>query len=290
MVDIFEKFFNYTPDFPSKIIRDYHNVSETYLYQGLISQITHIIISQLTDYLQPITKNEQNRLKIKNIYEGERAFIIGNGPSLNKIDLNKLKSEVTIASNSIFLLFNETDFRPTFYTVEDTLVAEDRSKEINKLHGMYKIFPIDLKKYLIPDENTIYINFQRNYKNFPKFSSNFAKRVYWGGTVTFLNLQLAYYLGSREVYLVGIDHNYKQPSPADIVEGNVITSQTADINHFDPEYFGPGYRWHDPKVDRMEQAYIEAKRFYESHGGKIYNATVGGKLEVFPRIDFNKLF
>ena len=235
----------------------------------------------------------QHRKRIQdllNCYAGRRCFVIGNGPSLSQTPLDLLTNEVTIASNGIFLLFGETSFRPTFYTVEDRLVAEDRAPVINQLRGMAKIFPADLWRYLKEDEETIYVNLKHGqYSGFPKFSDRFDEVVYWGGTVTFMNLQLAWYLGCHEVYLVGIDHTYRPSSPMDTVEGNVITSQSADVNHFHPDYFGPGYRWHDPKVDRMELAYLEARRFFTEHGGVIYNATIGGKLELFPRVNFEDL-
>jgi len=237
-----------------------------------------------------LTSNKNKLLALKNRYVGRRAFIIGNGPSLRNTDIQKLKGEITIGSNSIFLLFEDTGFRPTFYTVEDRLVAEDRALIINKLTGATKIIPFDLRIWLKPSDENIYINFIRSYPDFPRFSSNFERRAYWGGTVTFFNLQLAYYLGIREVYLIGVDHSYQPPAQIDEVEGNIIISHSDDINHFHPDYFGQGYRWHDPKVDRMEQAYMEAKRYFESHGGVIYNATIGGKLEVFPRVDFKKLW
>jgi hypothetical protein len=233
-----------------------------------------------------LTGNGRRLLALKNKHAGERSFVIGNGPSLRDTDLAKLNGEVTIGSNGIFLLFDETGFRPTFYTVEDRLVAEDRSPTINQLTGMVKIFPRDLRKWLWPDKDTIYIDFVRRYAGFPRFSAVFEGRVYWGGTVTFLNLQLAYYLGSREVYLIGVDHSYRPPADVDEQSDNVILSHSMDVNHFHPDYFGPGYRWHDPKVERMEKSYEKARCFFEDHGGVIYNATIGGKLEVFPRVEY----
>jgi hypothetical protein len=101
--------------------------------------------------------------------------------------------------------------------------------------------------------------------------------------------ELAYYLGILEVYLIGVDHSYQPPAKVDEVNGTVITSRSIDLNHFHPDYFGPGYRWHDPKVQRMEMAYMEAERFFKSHGGVIYNATIGGQLEVFPRVEFGRV-
>lgn len=245
---------------------------------------------QLTEYRIGITNNERELLSLKNKYQGHRCFIIGNGPSLRNTDVSKLKNEITISCNGIFLLYQEMGFKPTFYTVEDRLVAEDRADIINNLSGSIKVIPHDLKDYIKQDQETIYINFVRQYDNFPCFSSSFQQIVYWGGTVTFLNLQLAYYLGIREVYLVGMDHNYKAPSAVDEVKGYVIKSNTADVNHFHSDYFGPGYRWHNPQVERMEQSYQVAKKFFEDNGGIIYNATADGKLEVFERVNFDDLF
>lgn len=255
------------------------------VYRRLVlRQVTNAVPSVETAGHLDLSPHRKRIRDLRDRYAGRRCFVVGNGPSLSQTPLDPLTNEVTIASNSIFLLFGGTGFRPTFYTVEDRLVAEDRASVINQLHGMAKIFPADLWQHLKEDEETIYVNFKRGeYDGFPKFSDRLDEVVYWGGTVTFMNLQLAWHLGCREVYLVGIDHSYQRPSPKDEVEGNVITSQTADVNHFHPDYFGPGYRWHDPRVDRMELAYLEARRFFTEHGGMIYNATVGGKLEVFPR-------
>ena len=228
-------------------------------------------------------------LSLKNRYKGKRIFIIGNGPSLKKTDIRLLKHEITIGCNGIFMLFDSMGFLPTFYTVEDTLVAEDRAEIIDNIHGTTKIFPYDLRYCLKQDKDTIFINFLRHYSAFPQFSPHFEHHVYWGGTVTYLNIQLAYYLGAKEIYLIGIDHNYRHPSPGDKQERNVITSGNQDPNHFHPDYFGPGFRYHDPMTERMELAYRKAKDFLAKAGVSIYNATEGGKLEVFPRVPYREI-
>ena len=63
----------------------------------------------------------------------------------------------------------------------------------------------------------------------------------------------------------------------------MITSESEDVNHIHPDYFGPGYRWHDPNVARMEISYALARRELEQRGVQVVNATVGGQLEVFER-------
>lgn len=245
--------------------------------------------------------NERRLLRLRNSATGRRVFILGNGPSLLQTDVDRLTGEISIASNSIFLLYGKKAFRPTYYTIEDKLVAEDRAAEANALEGSLKIFPEDVGEWLKRTPNTLFVNFIRDYPDFPLsgtpggqhrplFSKNIASRAFWGGTVTYLNLQLAFHLGAKTVYMIGFDHNYARPNEKDQVEGSVITSKTDDINHFDPRYFGAGYRWHDPLVWRMERSYELARHVFERHGRKIYNATAGGKLEVFERVEFESIF
>lgn len=234
-------------------------------------------------FLTPEGSRHRRRLaELRSAYLGRRCFVICNGPSLKRTDIRLIRDEVTIGSNAIFLLFDETGFRPTFLTVEDQLVAEDRAGELNELRGVRKVFPRDLAHALRADDDTTYVHFVRHYP-FPRFSPAFESRAYWGGTVTFFNLQLAYHLGCDPIYLIGCDHNYVVPPN---LQSSVITSGEDDVNHFHPGYFGKGYRWHDPQVDRMEAAYRAAKDFLDAHAVRVFNATDGGKLEVFPRVRY----
>lgn len=225
---------------------------------------------------------------VRGKHAGQRCFVIGNGPSLNSSPVQGLKDDVTIGCNGIFLLFGKMGFKPTYYTVEDMLVAGDRREEIRKLEGTKRIFPFDLMPILGDDHESVWVNFQRHYDGFPRFTDDFAREAFWGGTVTYFNLQLAVHLGCNPIYLIGIDHNYKTDVPVE-KQGSVWTSKTDDPNHFDPNYFGKGYRWHDPNVARMEQAYVKAREHASARGIQILNATVGGKLEVFPRADIHSL-
>ena len=223
---------------------------------------------------------------LRGVYAGRRGFVMGNGPSLMKTDVRRLRDEVTIGSNALFLIHEFMGYRPTFHTVEDVLVAEDRARELNAMRGTIKIFPRDLAYCLKQDDATIYVNFRRNYAGFPKFSDRFDDICYWGGTVSMLNLQLAYYLGCNPIYMIGFDHSYRVPPD---LTSHIIHSDSDDVNHIHPDYFGKGYRWHDPMVERMERAYRVARGFFDAHGVRVYNATAGGRLEVFERVDFEKV-
>jgi len=232
---------------------------------------------------------KKHLLPLRNKYSGKRAFILGNGPSLKNTDVRLLKNEITIACNGIFFLFEETGFSPTFYTVEDNLIAEQWADTINNLRGTIKIFPYDLRSVLKQDENTLYINFLRLYPFFPQFSTDFDDHVFWGGTVSYLNIQLAYYLGISEVYLIGFDNNYVIPQK-DIKTEKGILSQSLDNNHFNPNYFGPGHRYNAPNFELMDLMYNKVQSFCDKTGWRVYNATAGGKFDVFERCDYNSLF
>lgn len=239
-----------------------------------------------------LTENERRIAEYKNRHEGQRVFILGNGPSLNNCDLKLLKNEITFGVNSIFLDYENMGFHPTYYVVEDVFVAEDRAKEINAYKGPIKFFGNYLKYCFSDSEDTRWLNVRfryDDYSDFPYFSTNTDRMVWVGGTVSYICLQLAYYMGFSKVYLIGFDHNYTKPDNV-ITDGTEWTSQGDDPNHFHPGYFGKGKRWHAPRVDRMEMAYKKAKIYFEKDGRKICNATVGGCLEVFDRVDYRTLF
>lgn len=240
----------------------------------------------------PLTPNERRLAGYRDRHRGQRAFILGNGPSLNRCDLRLLKDEITFGVNSIFLNYDKMGFHPSYYVVEDVLVAEDRAEQINAYRGPVKFFGNYLSYCLSGSQDTHWLNVRfryDDYPGFPRFSQDALRMVWVGGTVSYLCLQLAYYMGFSQVYLVGFDHSYTIPEDAKIA-GTRITSVSDDPNHFHPGYFGRGYRWHDPRVDRMEKAYRRAKAVFESDNRMIFNATDGGNLEVYPRVDYNTLF
>lgn len=221
----------------------------------------------------------------------QRCFVVGNGPSLNNLDLTLLKDEFVIGSNSIYL--NKL-VSCDIIVVEDRLVFEDSISDIVRSVNSPIICPHDLKNKTLQKaigEKILWIPFQRVLGRFKK--RNFVKRnnllFFWGGTVTYLSLQIAYYLGFDEIVLIGMDMSYTIPSDATI-SGSVITSNSEDPNHFNGSYFGKGKRWHLPDTERMQRNLERARNILEGEGIKVVNATCGGNLKGYTRVDFNALF
>lgn len=236
-------------------------------------------------------KNQEKLEALRGKHQGEPCVIIGGGPSINKMDLNEFKDCVTIACNGFYLKFDDIDFVPTYYTVEDPLPAEDNQIEINAIKNSTKIIPYDLRDVLKPDDNTVYINFLRSYmrpsnSSFPLFSNDCAKQCYWGGTVLYMNIQLAYYLGCNPIYLIGVDLNYKIPNTVK-KNGAILLSTEDDMNHFHPNYFGEGKRWHLPEMDRMQKSFTTAYEHLKSQGIQLVNAGIDSQLKDVPIQRFN---
>lgn len=240
--------------------------------------------------------DEKKLNELKNKYKGERCFIIGNGPSLNEMDVTLLQHEYAFGVNSFYYKTNETGYKPYFFCVEDTDVMKDNMQEIDNFDCNYRFFPSIYKKYIKNRKGTYFFNMNRSfyeprsqYFEQPRFSTDCSKRIFCGQSVTIINLQLAFYLGFTEVYLIGMDFSYIIPDSA-IVNDKDIESTEDDVNHFHPDYFGKGKKWHDPKLENVLRSYKECKKIYEENGRKIYNSTKGGKLEIFDRIEFTTLF
>lgn len=241
-----------------------------------------------------LSRSARRLQALRDKYLDRRCFIIGNGPSLNKLDLTKLSGEITFAVNRFYLLYDRLRFRPTFFVVEDNFVAEDNFQDLNLLRGSTKFWPIQYRPFLTPDRDVIYLNFdfgyyRMPYEGIPRFSFECNKVVYTGQTVTYISMQLALYMGFRDVYLIGMDFDYTVPK-GHKQTGADIFSSAEDPNHFHPDYFGAGKRWHDPKLERVLRSYKFAADVYKVHQRNIYNATKGGKLELFPRVDYDSLF
>lgn len=227
---------------------------------------------------------------------------MGNGPSLNQMDLELFSKEYVWASNRAYLLFDRISWRPDFYTAVDRRVVPDIAAELRSLPQMLPgtefFWPLEFRNQQLLDDARNVSWFDEELVDesiFPArvFSKDCASYVVHPRTVTITALQLAVYMGFNPIYLIGCDTKYVIPDSTKIdgLEGELLTSvANDDPNHFDPAYFGAGSMWHSPHPEKMISHYQAVKRVCETLNVEIFNATVGGMLEVFPRIDYLSVF
>lgn len=224
------------------------------------------------------TNSPYEKLKLlKDKHRGERCFIVATGPSLTIEDLERLENEITFSMNSICLAFNETDWRPTYYGIQDIKVFTSLKDNIENISVEYKFIGDNIATrikrtsdhYVFPLNM---LNHRYSHKKYhSKFSDDAFAVVYSGYSITYSLIQIAVYMGFEEIYLLGADCNY-----------------SSDMNHHFKEYghVDPSF---SEAHDQMVAAYKVAKQYSDRNNVKIYNATRGGMLEVFERVELEEV-
>ncbi|PLX70669.1 MAG: hypothetical protein C0602_03930 [Denitrovibrio sp.] len=233
-------------------------------------------------------KNMQRLVSYKNKHKGERCFIIGNGPSLQMDDLDKIAGELCFASNKIYLAFESTIWRPTYLCVEDLLVSKQNSDILNEI-SIPKFLEKETLKYLDGSEASIY-EFKHDSDN-KNFSRDITHGMVLGYSIVCSQIQMAYYMGFSEIYLLGVDFSFTfSPDEKGTIFNNIkYYEHDNNNNHFSENYREKGEIWTHPNLDAQYEFYDYVQNNVVSDSFKIYNASRKTKLDVFPLVDFDIL-
>lgn len=228
--------------------------------------------------------------KLKDIHKGRRCFIIGNGPSLTAEDLTRIheNGDISFAFNRIYNIFSQTKWRPTYYISQDEKMLAGCADEVSKIDAQAKFLPIEMSWYYgikIPGVTPFHV-INREIGELPDFSEDISREIVNSKTVAYTAIQIAVYMGIREIYLIGTDHHF-HISMND--KGEIIVDPTAK-DYFCDNYNADKDNLYIPNTDKSTLTFVAAKRYADAHDIKIYNATRGGKLEVFERRNFADLF
>lgn len=238
-------------------------------------------VKDILEYnLRDRTIKRKELQKFRNIHNGKRCFIVGTGPSLKLEDVEILKYEYTFGVNSCFKIFDKTTWRPTYYVVTDPKFISDMGKELDKCseeitcgfcgdktewHGS-NIHPITTSQIYMNVPRRGFIKRILEKTKYDFMTKDLSQGIINGHTVVFSAIQIAEYMGFSEIYLLGIDCNYK---------GKLQYSELTSHTHIN----------NPNAADLMVIDYLYAKRHCEKTGKlHIYNATRGGMLEVFERV------
>lgn len=231
--------------------------------------------------------------KLENLYrnKGKKAFVIATGPSLRIADLEKIsKDDITISVNGIWKLFDKTNWRPNYYVMDDKWVYLNYIK-----NGQFiKLEELPQKETIVsnqvisslrykPDRNRmgkvdVYYadHWLTHYSKYYGYISDLNKGYYDLYTVTSLAIELAIYMGFKKIYLLGVDCSYTGAK----LHAGEDKRKTSDIDFDDA--IG---------IQRaMIKGYDVIKEYADANNVIIKNATRGGQLEVFERVDFDSLF
>ncbi|WP_027388952.1 6-hydroxymethylpterin diphosphokinase MptE-like protein [Chrysiogenes arsenatis] len=230
----------------------------------------------------------------KDAHKDCRGFLVATGPSLTISDLDMIKGNLSLSCNKIYLAFDQTEWRPDYYSVIDRLVAQNNAEAIASVRAV-KIFSSVIKPFIqdrddifwLKDLPTPVINGIRQ----PKFSGNIAEGTYGGHTVTYTLMQAAYHLGIKELFLLGLDFSFDKSMPANKTTdaGENILVQNDEVNHFHNDYRKKGEEWTVPRLDIQYDAFKCAKAAFEKDNRKIFNASRKTMLDLFPLVQLEDI-
>lgn len=189
-----------------------------------------------------LVENNRGKLDMKTL------FVIGNGPSLNNIDMTKLKDKDTMSFNRAYIAYEDWGFIPTYFMAIDVRVINDNKDDINNLIERIKIMtffiPTQSREYIHNRKNVIFLEFSTKPNRF--FSTTWNSLCY-AGDVGACSLQISYLLGYKKVVLLGCDCNYKTNiEGTKKVGGEWKASMDNDVNHFRKDYYGAGKVYSNP--------------------------------------------
>ncbi len=241
-------------------------------------------------------KEEERWNALKGKFKGKRAYLLGNGPSLNKTPLYLLKDEYVLCFNRFYLYNERLNFSPNFFACVDNLVLKDLVDEIPQIANYFDLLFFPDRHFRKTNFRNLIGNDEKHYWLAPVFGRGFSKnlpKVNQGGSVIYEGMQILDFLGFDEIIILGVDMNFKIHETAEQIasskETDIKSKEDDDPNHFDPRYFGKNRSYHQPEkfvIDNIVSSLDFLGSNLELFNLKIVNCGFDSKIESFPKEDF----
>lgn len=295
---------------------------------NLLNKIKHIISYIYRNIAYPIILTHKYKyilnknLEVKNIHKNDRCFILGSGPSIKDLDLDKFKEEY------VFVV-NEFDRHPQFknlqrvnHVIPDTLYFTrdknsyfwERLKNKSDTANETTVFFFHIQgKSLIDDEalftkNKIYyLSTQGIISDHFDFNIDLDKNLPWPKNSILSCLMVAVYMGFKEIYLLGCEHNFlahnigsgpgKSKTYDHFFKNDELEYLSKTKSDKADEKLKKRYSWnrelefaYEDNIVHILQLFKNYRLFYKKVRNKypnikIFNATPNSFLDVFPFVD-----
>ena len=231
-----------------------------------------------------LKRNKYKQLKrYKNIHYGEDCFIVGTGPSLRVEDVNLIDGKKSIGVNTLFKLYEKTDWRANYYCIIDPTTYKSIGDDVKRYHTDTLFIPENrirendtrVGKFSLECSSFYKIPYLSFFDEPCKFSDDLSYEIFDGASVVYVAVQIAVYMGFKRVFLLGVDCNYDK----NIKLHNEVLEYSKDYN----------YNWTKQTGLTMIEGFKVAKKYADTHDVKIYNASRGGMLEIFPRVNLENI-
>lgn len=260
---------------------------------ALFKQHVYHVILRTLYYLSFTHIKTRIRIQgLKNKYNGKRCFVVCNGPSLRAEDLTRIHEagDCSIAMNFIANVYPQTPWRPDVLVCTDGCVFEKKGRDVvkNCEAGMKVFQKKDFLRAIDYKGPKLYVTIDGSEEllDSPKFSEQLDQIIYAIGTTAYECLEWARWLGCKEIYVVGCDMSYAVNANRD---GSIYYNNTGE-NHFYSQEKDVVSKVKPVQTWQQKLAHQAADQYSRSHGFRIFNATRGGFLEEYERVDIDTLF
>lgn len=223
-------------------------------------------------------ENRERIAQLRDTHIKGSCVIVCNGPSLQHTNMTLLADHFTITMNRAYLSFKDWGWTSDLHVSINGLVIEQFLEDLGQLPMPF--FTSYNYRHLFPEsENTFFLRIPNSLGD--SFEIDLTQPVRGGGTVTYTSLHIAYYLGFQRVIIIGMDHRFSATGTPNATK---YRTESADRDHYRPDYFPKGIKWQLPDLRRSELAYALARKAFEADGREIIDATVNGSCDVFPKM------
>lgn len=187
----------------------------------------------------------------KNIHDQKRLFIMASGPSLSTLDLSPLHRRLVMGLNRSSFIFPDTHY----HVCMDQRLFDEYPDLLKNTRFLFTLEgrPWGVPLKLLGSEG---------------FSWDLEEGIYSGYTVSYVALQIAVYMGFKEIYFLGLDLRHEGTNTHFF--GHDFRSENHETTEF-------------PKMRKM--LHYGAKILSESDV-KVFNCSPVSDLECFSKVTY----
>lgn len=253
--------------------------------------------------MEPIRALLSRNADLKNRHPGARIFILCNGPTVKKQNLRPLKDELVISVSSGYLHPDYTEIAPRYHCVPQItyglMTREDVIAWFREMHdrlGSATLILSDTEEPLVRDEGLFpgrdvrYVHLRGGFSDLPSGTiPDLTAAIPGVQSVPILALMLAMYMGGKSLYLLGTDHDhFRSGEYKYFYEPTVLKGK--DIFVDDKGKLRGGWFAEFSALAVLWSQYRDMKEIAVRNDIEIFNATCGGELDEFPRVELDSLF
>ena len=187
----------------------------------------------------------------KNLHLGKRLFILASGPSLSTLDLTPLRRRIVMGLNRSFLVYPGA----YYHCVMDHRLFDEYGDQLRDTRYLFTIEgrPWGVPMHLLGSEG---------------FSRDLGRGIYSGYTIAYLALQVAVYMGFKEIFYLGLD----------------LRHQNSDTHFFGFDFHSKDHE--QTEFPRMQKMLTYGARTLAEADVKVFNCSPVSTLECFPKVSY----